>query len=218
MGHIALKRGDGQVTKDAFSGRQVFFRHTLILSQSTISTSNMKFLLPIPEELTPEALDIMDACEAKVGFVPNIVSMLAYSLPALRSYLTLYENQAQGTFNDQEREAIYLPVSQVNGSPYCLAAHTTWAKLAGLSEDAILALRKGKHHDDPKLDFLARFGRAIAETNGKVPPELMDEFEEHGYDARALLDVIAIVVESVFSNLIGVMMRPPIDFQIAREG
>lgn len=172
----------------------------------------MKFLLPIHEELGAEALDIMAACEAKVGFVPNIVQMLAYSPAALRSFLTLYENQSQGTFNDQEREAVYLPVSQLHGSSYCLAAHTNWAKQAGLSEAETLALRQGLHYEDPKLDFLARFGRSIAETKGQVPPELMDEFEERGYDARALLDVIAIVVESLFSNLIGVMMRPPVDF------
>lgn len=177
----------------------------------------MKFLLPIREELTPEASEIMDVCEAKVGFVPNIVQMLAYSPAALRSFLTLYENQAQGTFNDQEREAIYLPVSQMNGSQYCLAAHTNWAKLAGLSEEETLALRKGIHHDDPKLDFLARFGRSVAETRGQVPPELMDEFEALGYDARALLDVIAIVVESTFSNLIGVMMRPSVDFPAIKQ-
>ncbi|MCE7926560.1 MAG: carboxymuconolactone decarboxylase family protein [Haliscomenobacteraceae bacterium CHB4] len=181
------------------------------------SPENMKYLLPIREELTSEALDIMAACEAKVGFVPSIVQMLAYSPPALRSYLTLYENQALGVFNDQEREAIYLPVSQMNGSQYCLAAHTNWAKLAGLSEEETLALRKGVHHEDPKLDFLARFGRAVAETRGQVPPELMDEFGERGYDARALLDVIAIIVESVFSNLIGVMMRPPVDFPAVKE-
>lgn len=172
----------------------------------------MKFLLPIREELTADALDIMAACEAKVGFVPNIVSMLAYSPPALRSYLTLYENQSHGAFNDREREAVYLPVSQLNGSQYCLAAHTNWAKLAGLTEDETLALRQGIHFDDPRLDFLARFGRAVAETGGHVSPELMDEFEERGYNARHLLDVIAIVVESLFSNLIGVMMRPPVDF------
>ncbi|MBK7938278.1 MAG: carboxymuconolactone decarboxylase family protein [Lewinellaceae bacterium] len=177
----------------------------------------MKFLLPIREELAPEATEIMEACEAKVGFVPNIVSILAYSPPALRSFLTLYENQSLGVFNDREREAIYLPVSQMNGSQYCLAAHTNWAKLAGLSEEETLALRKGIHHADPKLDFLARFGRAVAETRGQVPPELMDEFEANGYDARALLDVIAIIVESTFSNLIGVMMRPPVDFPAVKE-
>jgi uncharacterized peroxidase-related enzyme len=176
----------------------------------------MKFLLPIHEELSAEALDIMAACEAKVGFVPNIVQILAYSPPALRSFLTLYENQSQGSFNDREREAIYLPVSQLHGSSYCLAAHTNWARQAGLTEDETLVLRKGVHHEDPELDFLARFGRSVAETRGQVPTELMDEFEERGYDARAMLDVIAIVVESFFSNLIGVMMRPPVDFPQAK--
>jgi uncharacterized peroxidase-related enzyme len=177
----------------------------------------MKFLLPIQEELSMEAAEIMAACNAKVGFVPNIVQMLAYSPPALRSFLTLYENQAAGSFDDREREAIYLPVSQMNGSQYCLAAHTNWAKLAGLSEAETLALRRGVHHDDPKLDFLARFGRTVAETRGQVPPELMDEFESLGYGARALLDVIAIVVEATFSNLIGVMMRPPVDFPAVQQ-
>jgi AhpD family alkylhydroperoxidase len=206
---------------ESFSFKTTFVSQNRVLKSANQhfpkSSENMKFLLPIREELPPEALEIMEACEAKVGFVPNIVSMLAYSPPALHSYLTLYENQSQGVFNDQEREAIYLPVSQHNGSQYCLAAHTNWAKLAGLSEAETLALRKGIHHEDPKLDFLARFGLAVVETRGQVPPELMDEFEERGYDARALLDVIAIVVESVFSNLIGVMMRPPVDFPAVKQ-
>lgn len=176
----------------------------------------MKTLLPIREELSDEALEIFNQCREKVGFVPNIITMLGYSPGALVSFLTLYGNQARGTFNDREREAIYLPVSQLNGSQYCLAAHSHWAKLAGLKEEDSLQLRQGKHSDS-RLDFLARFGLAIAETRGYVNPDLMDEFESFGYGPAALLDIIAIIVEATFSNLIGVMTRLPIDFPVAKE-
>ena len=171
----------------------------------------MKILLPERSELSPDLSPVFDACKAALGFVPNFALMLGYSPHVLDSYLHLSDGQAQGVFNQTERETILLAVSQFHGSPYCLAAHSAYARAAGLSAEETIDARKGTLADE-KLNFLARFARAIAEHRARVPREMMDDFEAYGYGAQALMDVIGLVVESTFSNYVGLLTKVPVDF------
>ncbi len=171
----------------------------------------MKILLPEREELSPALAPTYEAIEKALGFLPNFALMLGYSPNALMSYLQLTGSQSEGVFNAKEREAMILAVSQYHGSPYCLAAHTAWAKAAGLSEEETVAVRAGKPADE-RMRFLVHFARAIAEQRGRVSREMMDDFEEWGYGARALCDVIALVIESTFSNYVGLLTKLPVDF------
>ncbi len=171
----------------------------------------MKILLPQRDELSPELSPAFDACRQALGFVPNLALMLGYSPQALGSYLHLSDNQIKGVFSKVERETMLLAVSQFHGSPYCLAAHSAYARSAGLSDAETVAARKGTLAD-PKLNFLAQFARAVAEYRGEVPRELMDDFEELGYGPKALMDVVTLVIESTFSNYVGLLTKIPVDF------
>lgn len=171
----------------------------------------MKILVPDRAQLTPELSPIFDALQQEFGFVPNIALVLGYSPNALRAFLTLADSHAAGTFNAREREVMLLAVSEFHGSPYCLSAHTAHARRAGLSEAETLAARR-TDFEDPKLNFLARFARALAENRGRMPRELMDDFAEAGYDERAFIDVIALVTEATFSNYVGLTTKVPPDF------
>jgi AhpD family alkylhydroperoxidase len=57
------------------------------------------------------------------------------------------------SFTAKEREAINLIVSQVNECDYCLAAHTSLAKMRGFTEEQTIDIRKG-NSDDAQLDVL----------------------------------------------------------------
>lgn len=175
----------------------------------------MKILLPLRDELSPELSPVFDACKEALGFLPNFALMLGYSPQALHSYLHLSNSQAQGVFSLLERESMLLAVSQYHGSPYCLAAHTSYALSAGLSESDTVAVRKGEYADE-KMNFLSRFARTIAETRGHIPREMMDDFEEYGYGPQALMDVITLVIESTFSNYVSLLTRVPVDFPEAQ--
>lgn len=172
----------------------------------------MKILLPQREELDPTLAPYFDALEAGFGFVPKIGLMLGYSPNAFEAYLTLAQSHGRGTsFTEIEREVILLAVSELHGSPYCLSAHTAYAINYGLSEAETIAAR-ATTIDDPKLCFLARFGRAIAETRGRVSRQMMDDFEALGYGPRALIEAIALVMEATFSNYVGLLTRVKLDF------
>ncbi len=171
----------------------------------------MKILLPQRDELAPELAPALDACKLALGFIPNFALMLGFSPHVLLSYLHLSDHQAEGVFSQVERESMLLAVSQFHGSPYCLAAHSAYARSAGLSEADTLAARTGTLAD-PKLNFLVQFARAVAEHRGQVPREMMDDFEEWGYGPQALMDVVALVIESTFSNYVGLLTKVPVDF------
>lgn len=176
----------------------------------------MKVLLPTRDELAPELAPIFDALEEKFGFVPKIALMLGYSPNAFEAYLALVQSHPRGiSFTEIEREVILLAVSELHGSPYCLSAHTAYAIGYGLSETETIQAR-ATAIPDPKLCFLAQFGRAIAEHRGKVPRDMMDDFADWGYDARALIEAIALVMEATFSNYVGLLTKVPLDFPKAK--
>ncbi len=172
----------------------------------------MKILVPHRDELSPELAPYFDALEKGFGFIPRIGLMLGYSPNAFEAYLNLVQSHARGTsFTEVEREVILLAVSEFHGSPYCLSAHTSYAISYGLSEEETVEAR-ATTIADPKLCFLARFARAIAEQRGRVSRQMMDDFEEWGYDARALMDAVALVMEATFSNYVALLTKVPLDF------
>ena len=176
----------------------------------------MKVLLPERDELSPELAPYFDALEAGFGFVPKIALMLGYSPNAFEAYLQLVQSHARGTsFTEIEREVILLAVSEFHGSPYCLSAHTKYAISYGLSENETIEAR-AITIADPRLNFLALFSRAVAENRGKVPRDLMDDFEEWGFDARALMDLVALVLEATFSNYVALLTKVHLDFPKAK--
>lgn len=80
----------------------------------------------------------------KMGKIPNLYATIGYSSSALKSMLETETSLAHdSSFIAKEREAINLIVSQVNECDYCLAVHTTLAKMRGFTEKDTLEIRKG---------------------------------------------------------------------------
>lgn len=172
------------------------------------------FTVPTKADVTPEAQAIFDNIEKGMGKVPNLFAFMGYSANGLGSYLQFSQAQAKGAFNAKEREAISLAVSQENGCAYCQAAHTYLGKLNGFTEEDTIALRAGSH-SDKKLNTLTRLAAAIQNTHGKPSKELLDEFFAHGYNEGALIDLIALVSDKVFTNYLHNITQIPVDFPAA---
>ncbi len=172
-----------------------------------------KLSVPTREEVSPQNQAIFDKLQAGVGFVPNIYAAMAHSKNALGNYLT-FSNGAT-SFSKKEKEVIDLAVSEVNGCRYCQSAHTAIAKMNGFSEEQILELRTGRASWDNKQDALAKIARSLAETRGRVNPELVEAFYSVGYNKENLVDLVIaagiISITNTFHNLTDV----EIDFPLA---
>lgn len=167
------------------------------------------------EQASEQSRKIFEGIEKTVGMLPNIYAVIGSSANALASYLTFSEAQKNGSFNAKEREAIFLAVSEENGCNYCLSAHTAIAKMNGFSEDDTVQLRAGTYNNR-KLSILTNLAKSIVSNRGRADEELVNAFYRLGYDEKSLVDLVALVVDKTFTNYIGRLAKPEIDFPPAK--
>ena len=107
------------------------------------------FNVPTRGEVSSNNQEIFDNLKKGLGTVPNLYAVMAHSDTALGNYLA-FQN-AKTTFNNKEKQAINLIVSQVNECAYCQAAHTVLGKMNGFSEEQNIEIKKGITAFDAKL-------------------------------------------------------------------
>lgn len=136
---------------------------------------------------------LLEAIKERNGFVPNCLSALATSPVTLQGYLALDGQIAQSGFSGEEQNIIYLAVARENACPYCVAAHTAFAKMAGMPEQEVQNLRIGKHLEDSKLEVLHDFTAKLVRNNGDVEEADVQQMLDAGYDRSQLLEIILFV-------------------------
>lgn len=171
--------------------------------------------VPVKEQVDATSQKVFDQLKSKLGMVPNLYAAIGYSSNALTSFLTFSEAASKGSFNNKEIEAIKLAVSEANACDYCKAAHTAIAKMNGFTEEETLQLRN-LTIEDAKLNALTRLSFDIAKHAGHVSDESKAAFFAQGYDEKALIDLVAVVISVTFTNYVFGVTQVPIDFPKAK--
>lgn len=167
--------------------------------------------VPTKEQVNEESRAIFDQLEANIGRVPNLYATIGYSSNALSNFLNFSGNASGGTFSNKEIEAIKLAVSDANNCDYCKAAHTAMGKMNGFTEDETIQLRKATIADN-KLNVLTGLAREVAEKAGKVSEESKARFFGLGYNEKALIDFVSVVISVTFTNYVHGLTKIPVDF------
>ena len=167
------------------------------------------------EQASEQSRQIFEGIEKSVGMLPNIYAVIGNSANVLSAFLAFSDAQKNGSFNTREREAIALAVSEENGCNYCRSAHTAIARMYGFSEEETLDLRAGTIHNK-KLNVVINLAKSLVENRGNADENLVQKFYEAGYDEKALVDLVALVIEKSFTNYIGRLAKPAIDFPVAK--
>lgn len=174
--------------------------------------SNIK---PLNIENAPEASrPLLEAVNAKMGKIPNLLGNLAHSPAALQSYLSLAETLGGGLFSGQELELVALAVGEANNCDYCLAAHTMIGGMQGLDSDTILAARNGQS-SDPKLAQLIRLSAEITVTRGNPEAASVTAFLGAGWTEGHLMELIAVVALNTLTNYANHIAKTEVDFPAA---
>ena len=160
----------------------------------------------------PEASKpILEAARKKVGFIPNLIANMAESPVMVESYLTLMGLFDKSELSETERQIILMTNNRLNGCTYCMAAHTAVAKMSGVDDAVIEALRSGSSIDDPKLEALRTFSVIIHETRGHPTAEQVEAFLAAGYSKQTVLEVIVGTSLKVLSNYTTPIVEPELD-------
>lgn len=144
----------------------------------------------------------------------NIFKGMANSGAALDAYVAMSGALAKGLLNAKEREVVQLAIGEANRCDYCVAAHTAIAKSAGLTEDQTLGARRILI-DDPKLNALAKFARAVHEMRGRITDGDIQAFKSAGYTDGHAAEVIANIALATYTNFFNLANQTDIDFPAA---
>ncbi len=172
------------------------------MSQLTVHT-----IETAPEAARPH----LEAVRGQFGFVPNVMGVLSGAPPALEAYLELARLFESTSLSPVEQQVVLLTVSFENGCEYCMAAHSLAARMAGMPEDVIEALRTGAPLADERLEALRRFTGAVVRQRAEIPKETVDAFLGAGFEPAQILEVLVGVTQKTLSNYVNHIAGTPLD-------
>ncbi|MCP1487498.1 MULTISPECIES: carboxymuconolactone decarboxylase family protein [Pseudomonas] len=166
---------------------------------SRINTINL-------DTTTDATRTVLEGVKKKIGFLPNLFATLATAPVALDTYVQASAILGKTSLSAQQKEAVYLATSQVNGCDYCLAAHTLFAGKSGLSAQDIVAARQGE------LNAYAALARQLTESRGHLSDTQIAAARAAGIDDVKIIEVIALVAVQTLTNYLNNTALTDIDF------
>ncbi|MDX1931408.1 MAG: carboxymuconolactone decarboxylase family protein [Capsulimonadales bacterium] len=164
-----------------------------------------------PAQATGEARELLDATQAKMKMVPNLVKTMANSPAALKGYLALSDALGHGRLPAKFRERLALMIAESNGCGYCASAHTAIGKMVGLNDAELLDARNGQA-SDAKMAAALTFAREVLEHRGQVRDAALDQVRQAGYTDGDIAEIVAHVALNVFTNYLNNVAQTEIDF------
>ena len=178
-----------------------------------MSNENPRIKLLERDAVTPEAAALYDALLAQRGVVPNMFRLIATSPAVLQGFAT-NNGALTKTLDVKTRERIALAVAQVNGCDYCLSAHSYLGlNLAKISPEEVALNRKGAS-GDAKANAAVHFAAKVVRERGHVGDADIQAVRDAGFSDSQIVEIIAVVAENVFTNLLNVVAETDIDFPV----
>lgn len=168
----------------------------------------------LDQEHAPEAArGLLQKANAKYGFVPNILGVMANSPALLEAYMSLSQIFEKTGFSATEKQVVLLAVSKQNGCEYCSAAHSAIARMQGVDEAVIQAIANDDPLPDGKIDALFKFTRTLVDQRGRPADQDLQDFFDAGYSEAQVQDVIVGIGMKTLSNYNNHIVATPVDPQ-----
>ncbi len=179
--------------------------------------SRVDFPVPDPNTVPDGSRELLSNVEAKFGFTPNLTRILAQSPQALEGYLTLSQLFGNTSLEPVEREVVILAVSYANACDYCMAAHSTGARMGGVPDEIVDALREGRPLSDSKLETLRSFTESVVRNRGWPSDDDVRSFLEAGFTKPQVFEVLLGVTMKTLSNYTNHIADTPVDEPFSGE-
>jgi uncharacterized peroxidase-related enzyme len=168
---------------------------------------------PASVEAAPEAsIELLNAVNGLLGFVPNMFRIISNSPAGLEGYLGLNGALAKGALGARNGERIALAVAEINGCDYCVAAHNyLGANVAKLSAEETSANRRGSSTDE-KAAVAVRFATKVSASRGQVSDADVQAVRNAGYSDAEIVEIILHVALNTLTNLVNNVLETEIDF------
>ena len=178
-------------------------------------TDERVMALDLPPASLSEPMQAFFAkCEAKIGFVPNVLRAYAHDNQKLEAFAALYNDLmlAPSGLSKLEREMIAVVVSSQNRCYYCITAHG--AAVRQLSGDPVLAEMLVQNYRaaelEPRHRAMLDFAVKLTDAPSTVEEPDRARLRSAGFSDRDIWDVAAVASFFNMSNRMAsaVDMRP----------
>ena len=174
-----------------------------------------RLTVPAQDDVPAASKPMLEAVNQQLGVVPNMFRLMATS-PAVLQGFTANNGALGKTLDLKTRERIALAVAQVNGCDYCLSAHSyIGLNLAKISSEEIALNRKGQSGDS-KAKVAVAFAAKVVRERGHVSTADIQAVRDAGYSEAQIVEILAVTVENIFTNILNVVSDTDIDFPVVR--
>jgi alkylhydroperoxidase family enzyme len=163
------------------------------------------------ETASAEAKPLLAAVKSQFGFVPNLQSYMAESPELLAAHSALWAEFSKTTLTQAEQQVVFMTAIYEHECHYCMAGHTTMAKMQKLGDDVISSLRGGTSIADPKFEALHAFTTLVVRDRGHVADANVQAFLDAGFTRRNVLEVVLGVSIKIQSNYTNHLVGTPLD-------
>lgn len=161
------------------------------------------------------ARELLGAVQAKFGFIPNLLGVMANAPALLEGYLAIAGAFDRSSLSATERQIVLLTSSLENGCEYCVAAHSVIAGTQKVAPEVISALRKMRVLEDERLEALRQFTSDIVRARGWPTADSATRFTAAGYNQTQALEVVLGVGMKTLSNYCNHLAATPLDAAFA---
>jgi AhpD family alkylhydroperoxidase len=162
------------------------------------------------EKATGDTKTALDAVQARMGRVPNIMKLMGNSPAAVNGYLDFSAALSKGVLSPKLREQIAITCAETHTCEYCLSAHYARGKAIGMTEEELEDARL-ERSSDPKNDAALSLTRLLLNRKGDISDESFAPLKGILSDAE-IAEIIAHVGLNVFSNYFNLFAKTEVDF------
>ena len=163
------------------------------------------------DQATGQTREILEGIQAKLGRIPNLVSVMANSPATLQGYVAIGDAQQSGLLSKAFQEQIALAVAEANQCAYCLSAHTALGKMNQLSDDEIRRNREGTSQD-ARTEVALRFAQDVVRTKAKISDDDLADLRQAGYTDGEIVEIVFNVIANILTNYINHVAGTLVDF------
>lgn len=165
------------------------------------------------EDTLGKTRDQLDSINRSMKTVPNIFKVAAKAPAVLEGLLAFSRSLKACKLSAKEREQIAIVVAEINSCNYCLAAHSTLGKMAGMNEKEIVNTLTGQGLPE-RESLIISFAKAVVERRGQVSSTDYEQLMRSSVTEEEALEIVAVVVENIFTNYINNVAKTPLDFEL----
>src|SRR5579875_2977428 len=154
---------------------------------------------PLPREALPDLEDILQASEARMGFLPNSQLIMARRPEILRAFAGLAAaiNGPGSTIDPQLRNLLSQMASRAAGCGYCMAHTAHTAERVGIAADKEKAL--WEYEASPLFTAAQRVAQGAAQVPNAVTDQDFEELKKYYTDTQ-IVDIVAVIALFGFLN------------------